>query len=286
MRSEDQIFELIRSVAQKDERIRCVMLNGSRVNKNIGKDHLQDFDIVYFVKDLDSFARTPNWIDVFGKRIILQKPNSMNLHENNTPLKEESIVYLMLFQDHNRIDLSLRKLEDRHKKNDSLSKILLDKDQLFKEIPTPNDKDYWLKKPSQTKFSDTCNEFWWVSTYVVKGLLRDEIIYAKDIQETILRKMFMNIIAWNLAADFDFRINLGVNYKLIKKYLAAHTMKQIQTTYSDFAKANIWKGFMLMSTIFHEQSIALANKISFDYNTEEAENVKKYIQAMKNKGLN
>ena len=219
MRSEVQIFDLILSVAEKDGRIRAVILNGSRVNKNIQKDSLQDFDVVYFVEELDSFTVTPNWIDVFGERIILQKPNSMNLYGSHAKLDEEEIVYLMLLKDGNRIDLSLRKTKDKSKKNDSLTKVLLDKDKVFKEIQSPNDKDYWMKKPSQTKFSDSCNEFWWVSTYVTKGLLRDEIIYAKEIQETIIREMFMTIIAWNVAADYEFEINLGANNRFIKSIL-------------------------------------------------------------------
>lgn len=282
MKSEAQMFDLILSIAKNDERIRAVILNGSRVNNKIVKDNLQDFDIVYLVKELDSFIANPNWIDIFGERIILQTPNSMNLYKEAVNPNEEELVYLMLFKDHNRIDLSLTKINNRSKKNDSLTKILLDKDNIFKKIPSPNDKDYWIKKPSQKEFSNCCNEFWWVSTYIVKGLLRDEIIYTKEIQETIVRKMFMNVIAWNIAADYEFEINLGANNRFIEKYLDSKTINRIKNTYSDFTKINIWNSLTLMSDIFHEKSIALTSKVNLCYNLEEAINVKNYIQEMKN----
>lgn len=283
MRSEAEMFDLILSVAKKDTRIRAVILNGSRVNKNIPKDNLQDFDIVYLVTALDSFAATPDWIDIFGERIILQTPNSMTLYDGDFNSTKEEIVYLMLFKDFNRIDLTLRKVTNRSKKNDSLTMILLDKDQLFNEISAPNDKDYWTRKPSQKEFSDCCNEFWWVSTYVVKGLLRNEIIYAKEMQETILRKMFMNIIAWNIAANHNFEINLGASNRFIKNYFDSETMNQIKNTYTDYTKVNVWNSLILMSGTFYEKSMELANKMNFYYHLEEAKNVRNYIQEMKNK---
>lgn len=281
MRSESQMFDLILSVAKNDERVRAVILNGSRANVNIVKDGFQDFDIVYLVKELNSFLANPDWIDVFGDRIILQTPNSMNLYEEGINVNKEEFVYLMLFKDHNRIDLSLIKVGSR--KNDSLTKVLLDKDNVFKEIPDPNDRAYWLVKPSQKEFSDCCNEFWWVVTYVVKALLRDEIIYAKEMQETVVRKMFMHVIAWNVAADHGFEVNLGANNRFIKKYLDPKTMSQVKNTYADFTKGNIWNSLLAMSDGFHEKSIELASKMNLHYHLDEARNVREYIQQMKNR---
>ena len=121
MRTDIQIFNLILSVAKNDERVRAVILNGSRVNTKIVKDDLQDFDIVYIVTELDSFIANPTWIDVFGERIILQTPNSMIIYEDDINKVKEELVYLMLFKDHKRIDLSLVEFRNRNRKNDSLT---------------------------------------------------------------------------------------------------------------------------------------------------------------------
>ena len=55
MRSEEEILTLIINVAKTDERIRAVLLNGSRANPNITKDKFQDFDIVYIVNEIKTF---------------------------------------------------------------------------------------------------------------------------------------------------------------------------------------------------------------------------------------
>ena len=55
------------------KRIRMVTLEGSRTNINIPPDDFQDFDITFFVTDMQSFTGDDKWLDVFGERLILQK---------------------------------------------------------------------------------------------------------------------------------------------------------------------------------------------------------------------
>ena len=47
MRSEHEILELILNTAKSDDRIRAVIMNGSRTNPNAPRDIFQDFDILY-----------------------------------------------------------------------------------------------------------------------------------------------------------------------------------------------------------------------------------------------
>ena len=132
VRTEAQIISLIINTTRSNEKIRAVLLNGSRVNKLVKNDDLQDFDLVYLVKDIRFFISNPNWIDVFGKRLLMQTPDALSLGETN----KKSYTYLMLFEDGNRIDLNLfpvdKFLSDFHR--DSLTKVLLDKDNLCKDF--------------------------------------------------------------------------------------------------------------------------------------------------------
>ncbi|WP_439015594.1 aminoglycoside 6-adenylyltransferase [Bacillus velezensis] len=79
MRSEDEMMKLILDIAMKDERIRLVTLEGSRTNKNVPRDKFQDYDISYFVTDMDSFTSDESWLDQFGERMMMQKPEDMEL---------------------------------------------------------------------------------------------------------------------------------------------------------------------------------------------------------------
>ena len=143
MRNEKEMMNLVLDIAQKDKRIRAVIMNGSRTNQNVPKDIFQDYDIVYIVKDINTFIENNNWIDIFGKRLILQMPEA----KTNTllpPANNGAYNYLMLFTDGNRIDLTLIPIEKQNEilENDSLTIVLLDKDNIVPVFETSNDKDY------------------------------------------------------------------------------------------------------------------------------------------------
>src|SRR5579863_10205105 len=189
MRPSEEIKKLILEKAEKDSRIRAVLLNGSRANPKIKPDRFQDFDIVYIVTETESFLSDHDWIRVFGEILIMQLPAEMEFPKGQ---KKSSFAYLALFKDGNRIDLTLfpkNRLQSEFV-IDSLTVLLLDKDNLFPHLQPASDSDYLIKQPSEKEFTDCCNEFWWVCTYVAKGLCRSEITYAKEMLEIPVRNMF------------------------------------------------------------------------------------------------
>ncbi len=288
MRGEQEMFELILNVARRDERIRAVILNGSRVNPNAPKDDFQDYDIVYFVNEIESLTENHGWIDVFGERAILQMPDLMRLPGNEETSEKITFAYLMLFKDGNRIDLTLfpvKKIKT-HFVLDSLSVILLDKDNLFGAIPPPSEADYLIRKPTENEFRDVCNEFWWVLPYVAKGLARGDIFYAKDALETTVRKMFMKMLEWELGARTDFSVSFGKSGKHLKHYVFSNYIDNILMTYPDSEPENIWNAVFRMAKLFEKVSRRFANEFGFEYHAEESENVVKYLENIKNKGEN
>jgi aminoglycoside 6-adenylyltransferase len=278
MRSEEEIKNIILDKAKADNRIRAVLLNGSRANPKIIPDPLQDFDIVFIVNQLESFTADHSWVSIFGDRLIWQLPDEMTFNDD----RWESTChfhYLMLFKDQNRIDLTLVqkvKMEDQFKM-DSLTIVWLDKDGMFPNIGDPSDADYLIKPPTEKEFSDTCNEFWWVCTYVAKGVLRNEITYAKSMMENPVRKMFMLMIEWYIGTKTDFAVSFGKEGKFINKYLSAAEYNSILSTYPDYKTQNIWNSLFEMTSLFSEFAMHVANKKMFTYNLEEQNNILEYL---------
>lgn len=289
MRSETEIKTLIIDFASSDNRIRTVLLNGSRTNSNIQPDKLQDYDIVFIVTDIESFLSDHNWTNVFGKKLIWQLPGEMKFGENNKK-DDESIgfAYLILFTDGNRIDLTLFPVQ-KFKTGfiyDSLTIVWLDKDNLFPQIQQPNDQDYHIRKPTNKHFLDTCNEFWWVSTNVAKGLLRNEITYSKQMLETVVRPMFMKMIEWKIGNENGFSVSIGKAGKLMYKYLAKDEYTKVLQTYSDFDIENNWTSLFIMTELFKQISNELSTKLKFRQNKEEQENTINYLRHLYNEQKN
>ena len=169
MRTETEILNLLLQVA-KTLKVEAVALSGSRAEDRAPKDEFQDYDVVYIVDDLDNLTSDLAWLDQFGTRIIEQH----NILGNRR-------LYLMLFEDGNRIDLTLCPKEHMQEWVDSEAgfTVLEDKKGIF-ETYSPSPERFWIHPASETDFEKSCNEFWWVSAYVVKGIYRKQVIYATD----------------------------------------------------------------------------------------------------------
>jgi aminoglycoside 6-adenylyltransferase len=279
MRSSYEIQKLIIDTAKSDDRIRAILLNGSRANNKVMPDKYQDFDIQYIVRNLDSFIGDHSWINVFGERIIWQLPDDMTFGKENSN-KNNAFHYLMLFKDRNRIDLTLFPVDklatDFHL--DSLTIVWLDKDNLFSNISKPNDFDYLITKPTEKDFLSTCNEFWWVCTYISKGLLRKNITYSKEMLEKVVRPMFMKIIEWYIGINTNFSVSFGKAGRFMNQYLSTTQYEKILATYSDQQIGNNWVSLFLMTELFGQFAKAVADYLNFQYNSSEEQNVTLYLK--------
>lgn len=280
MRTEKQVYDTILNLAKSDERIRMVTLEGSRTNINIPPDDFQDFDITFFVTDMQSFTKDDKWLDVFGKRLILQKPEDMELF----PAEEQGFSYLMLFTDDVKIDLTLLPLDliDEYFTWDKLVKLLLDKDNRIKQPPVPTDIDYHVQKPTERMLDDCCNEFWNTTTYVVKGLCRREILFAIDHLNDIVRKELLRMISWLVGIEQGYHFSLGKNYKFLKRYLPDELWRRLLSTYNMDSYSHMWESLEQCMALFREVSAEVAGRLKYQYPPYD-EKISDYVERQKAK---
>jgi len=277
MRSEQEMFALILSTARDDDRIRAVILNGSRTNPNAHRDCFQDFDIVYFVTDVTSFTADPTWIDRFGERMILQMPDDM---QDPPPDQDNgAFTYLMQFMDGNRIDLNLFPLARLAElEADSLTLLLLDKDGCFAPFAPPSDRGYLPVPPTAKAFADCCNEFWWVSPYVAKGLWRAELTYARTMLDSAVRAQLMKMLTWYVGVKTAFACSPGKAGKYLQRYLEPELWDLLQATYADAGYEHTWSALFAMGDLFRGVANPIAAALGFDYPRQDDERVSAHLR--------
>lgn len=273
MRSEQAMYALILDTARADDRIRAVLLNGSRANPHVRRDCFQDFDIIYFVHKIETFRNNLAWLDRFGERMIMQIPEAMSATEEQDPCSR--FTCLMQFCDGNRIDLTFYPIEQLHQFSpDSLSILLLDKDNLLPPLPPPSEQDYLPQPPTAHTFANSCNEFWWVCPYAAKGLWRAQLPYAKAIIEQVLRPQLLQILVWQTGIQTNFSCNPGIFGKYLPDLLTEPLWAHLQQTYADAEEENNWHALLTMSDLFHECALAVAEHFKLPYPAAEAQRVR------------
>ena len=266
MRTEAEILNLILQTA-KTIQVEAVAMSGSRTNPKAPKDEFQDYDVVYVVDDLDNLTSDLSWLDQFGKRIIEQEGTLGHRR-----------LYLMLFEDGNRIDLTLCPKEHIQEWVDSEAgfTVLEDPEHLF-EPYSQNLERYWTSPASAIDFEKACNEFWWVSAYVVKGICRKQVIYATDHLYGICQQEFLKILAWQVASNWGV-VDIGKNYKYLFNYLPTEKEKEFSDLLDFSSIDKITQSLLATMQFFHREAQRLAQKLGFDYDKEVAEKMIQYAE--------
>ena len=266
MRTETEMLDVILQTA-KTLQVEAVAMSGSRTDTKAPKDEFQDYDVVYIVESLDGLLADLTWLDQFGKRIIEQ----YNVLDHRR-------LYLLLFEDGNRIDLTLCPKEYIQEWVDSEADytVLKDEKGLF-ESYTASPQRYWTNSAIEIEFEKTCNEFWWVSAYVVKGICRKQLLYATDHLYGICHQELLKILAWQVASDRG-KVDIGKNYKYLFNYLPAEKEKQFSNLLDFSSLDKITQSLFATMELFHQETQFLAHKMEFDYDIEVAEKMIEYAK--------
>lgn len=266
MRAETEMLDLILQTA-KTLQVKAVAMSGSRTNSKALKDEFQDYDVVYIVNDLDNLTSDLSWLNQFGKRIIEQEV-----------ALDHRRLFLMLFEDGNRIDLTLCPKENIKEWVDSESKFIVLEDEkgLF-ESYSPSPKRFWIHLATETDFKNSCNEFWWVSAYVVKGIHRNQLIYATDHLYGICQQELLKILAWQVVSDRG-AVDIGKNYKYLFHYLPAEKENEFSNLLYFSSLDKITQSLFATMQLFHREAQRLAQKLGFDYDKEVAEKMIEYAE--------
>ena len=266
MRAETEMLDLILQTA-KTLQVKAVAMSGSRTNPKVPKDEFQDYDVVYVLDDLDNLTSDLSWLEQFGKRIIEQEVRL-----------EHRRLFLMLFEDGNRIDLTLCPKDHIQEWVDSEAgfTVLEDSEHLFKPY-SQNLERYWTSPATETDFEKSCNEFWWVSAYVVKGICRKQVIYATDNLYSICQQELLKILAWQVVSDRE-KVDIGKNYKYLFQYLPAEKEKEFSNLLDFSSIEKLSQSLLATMKFFHQEAQSLAQKMGFDYDMEVAEKMIQYAE--------
>lgn len=276
------MLDLILEVARTDDHVRGVIMNGSRVNPNAPRDIFQDYDIVYVVSSVEPFVRDRGWIGRFGELIILQTPDEMVIPDNEEQGEEEkreSFGFLMLFSDGNRIDLCFYPVGRLDAFGwESLSRVLLDKDGLFPALPPASDRDFLTTPPTAKQYADCCNEFWWVSTYVAKGLWRRELPYAKWHLERPVRDMLDLMLRWYVGVSRGFSVDAGKCGKYFERCLEPTLWAKYAATYAGAEYAEVWLALFAACDLFREIALQVADHFGYEYPAGDDDRVTAHLE--------
>lgn len=282
MRTEIEMISLIKDIAFKEENIRAAYIEGSRTNPNAPKDIFQDYDIVYIVTTTKPFRENKEWIKCFGEILYMHYPEENVFYPSDV---ENCYGWQIQFADGNRMDLHVCTKENALA-NLELYQILVDKDGIVPYPQETDDKKYWVKEPQEIEFQCACSDFWWCLNNVAKGLWRNELPYAMDVINFVLRPHLKRLLEWEIGIEHNFSVSAGKSGKYFKKYLPEDKYKQFLATYSIAEIESIWNSVFGMCGLFQSTAVEFSKKQNFSYDFEQAKNSLNFLQHVRKLPVN
>lgn len=276
MRTENEVLTQLLDFANNEDKVRTVIFNGSKVNPNLEKDIFCDYDVVFSVTNPDYYLRNQEWNQRFGELVIIQQ-NSDKIDER------DKYVFLMQFKDGVRIDISFDPVEciAQTIANDSLTEVLLDKDNIIKPLPPPNDSIHYVPKPTENEFNIIMNEAWWIQTYVAKGIWRDELPLVRYMYDVILQDCIVKLLSWHVGIQHDWKVNVGKCGRWLEKYLPEPLFTEFKAIYSGASYEQIWTALFNAGKLTRKVGTEVAHKLGYTYPLQDDINVSEYIKKVK-----
>jgi aminoglycoside 6-adenylyltransferase len=274
--TDKQVFEIILSLAEREENIRAVLLEGSRANPNATPDKWQDFDIAYVTSENAPYI-DGSWIERellphFGEIAVMQIP------DNGDP--NDVYTWLIQFASGTRIDLTFDSLEFLSRPNvklESATVVLLDKDNRFADMPPSNESDYLPKRPTEREFAHCYNEFWWVSPYIAKALARGQTIHALEILNEYVRSEYARMLTWLAGAKTGFAVNLGKHNWNIGEYVPTPFYEALIKSYPAAELGAIGTALTALTQAFPLLATDTAAALGYKYNADEGERTQRFL---------
>lgn len=266
--------------------VKVVLLTSSLVNPLAPVDEYSDLDIELVFEDNANYILDSTWTHHFGNPIAM-------VEEDESYFEGLHAMKMVLYDDHVKVDFKLysksKFLSEVNKPElqedwDIGYQVLIDKDGSTLSLKKPTYQVSLIKKPTEDRFGQVLNDFWWDTTYVAKCLARDNIFYAKFMSENSRTDYLVPLIEWYIASEHNWNVTTNKHGRFFKKYLSERVWEKVELTFSGNDLNENWESLFAMADLVAEIGVELAKKLNFEYPVRLEADIRSYLREVQNKG--
>ncbi|MFD1466255.1 aminoglycoside 6-adenylyltransferase [Lapidilactobacillus mulanensis] len=264
MKQDQTMLQLQRFFNQNDD-LRVFGMNGSRTNAHIAEDNFKDYDVVFFTDNVAKYQKETTFLHEFGAPMLITTPGHDGLYAPEEQDVDGRYVYLVLYQSGLRIDWQFRPLKQLtgYLTEDTLTRIVSDKDGRVTEAVNPSDRKYWLRRPTPQEFQSAIKEFWWQFCNTLKATIRQETFLAQ-FYLNLTRTELIRLLTWHVASTHGFDRSYGKEFQQTQAYLDAKTQREIWTSFDTSSIRNIYAALKSMAQLEKKYTQLVADQQHFE----------------------
>lgn len=252
--------------AETEENVRAAFLIGSRGEFDRRPDRLSDHDVLLFVRNGSSYDADARWLTAFGTILV-------KLHDGYEVFGSRVVTRLVQYREGHRIDFSihdvglLERIAEEPRLPDMLDAgflVLVDKDDWASRLPKATGVAYRTSLPSEARYRDVVNEFWWEVLYVAKHLARGELLPALYSQECVIRfRCLLPMLGWYARAVHGSESRIGPHGRGLVRELEPTEVERLNRTFLGSSVEEGREGLFETTEYFRDISSTVAERLGF-----------------------
>lgn len=275
----DEFLDKIIEWAKEDKNIRGLLVEGSVAQGSA--DELSDIDISIFSKDVESLVQNDSWI---------YKVANVWIYSSDKYDFNSSVIHtrLVIYEGGVKVDYSLWNISLIDKlisSNDSEKftigyKVLLDKDELLKNLPQPSSKYKVPSKPTEEEFIFNIKEFWFEAYHVAKYLKREDLWMAKS-RDCATKELLLKMMEWHTLAKNNWNTDVKWIGKNIKQWVEPEAYNRLNNIFGHLDSEDSWKALIATIDLFRNLSKDTAQLLNYSYPEGVDKNLTDFMLGLK-----
>ena len=283
---QDEVFDKLIQWAEQRDSVRAMLLTSTRAVPGATVDFLSDYDVILIVENIHPFCEDRSWLEEFGEVLVVYwDPIYPDPEHGN-----EKTANVTQYADGLKIDFTLWPVALFQKivqapalqaELDAGYRVLLDKDNLTREMKPPTYRAYIPTRPTNEAYQLLINDFFTDVPYMGKCLLRGELLPAKwcldyDMKHVHLRPM----LEWRAGVEHNWSAPTGSLGKGLKKLLPPATWSRLENTYAGASTQENWEALFRTIALFRDVAMEVGKGLGYEYPLELDQRVTAFVQRM------
>jgi aminoglycoside 6-adenylyltransferase len=270
MPSNDLILKQLISYAENEPRISAMVLFGSRAREEKKADRFSDYDLIFFVNDVDYFIHTDEWLSGIAEPRI-------SFFENTAVQDYERRVF---FDDAMDMDFLFYNVKDVERITaDPIirawyakgHRILVDKINYSRIVeascPAPMEK----KAITEEDFCNNVNNFWFHTIWATKKLRRGEVWVAKNCIDVYLKNLLREMLEYEAIARNGAEFDIWHDGRFFDEWVDPSIRSRLRDAYGKYDRESLQLALWSTMELYTTAARNTARLMNYSYPTGSEE---------------
>lgn len=253
------------------DELNILVLNGSMADSNVTHDKFQDIDFSVLSSNIMQTTNNIKYFNLFKNNILYTEDHQKKsyVHASIKILLESGKE--IGFNIYDNLEIFLREIN-------RFVVLLFNKLNESIDFSPPTHRPFYVSKPQKEEFNKLLIDIYWATADVMKGVKREQFIYAKHKYDTILQPKMKQLLTWYIRDLHDWNVSLGAHGKRIKDYVESDIYNQYLSTYSANSLESIPEALLTAKSFVTDIGNRLADSLGYQFPSDIDNKMFKYLE--------